>query len=161
MEVGYNTTDIGAEFQSFKYGNFGGLHVAANSKLHNSFHAVIGYYSAKDPSANFYYNQKKGGLGIGAGYRYYIALRPHNFFVGARVYLFTNKVMLNTQTPEGPYTSKIFIPSLETGYMFLINDMFFFTPSISLGYKTNLESKLDADKKETLPVFNVSAGFKF
>jgi hypothetical protein len=50
--------------------------------------------------------------------------------------------MLETQTSEGPYTSMIFIPSLQTGYMILINDMFFITPTASVGYKTNLQSKM-------------------
>jgi hypothetical protein len=161
MEVGYNTTDIGAEFQWYKDGKFIGLHLAMNAKLHSSFHGTIGYYIAGDPTATFYYNQNKGGLGLGLGYRYYIDLRPHNFFIGAKANLFTNKIMLNTQSPEGPYTSKIFIPSLETGYMLLINDMFFITPTVAVGYKTNLESKLSVDEKKAVGLLGVSCGFKF
>jgi hypothetical protein len=38
MEVGYNTTDIGGEFQWYEDGKFVGLHVAVNAKLHHSFH---------------------------------------------------------------------------------------------------------------------------
>lgn len=161
MEVGYNTTDIGAEFQWYKDGKFIGLHFATNAKLHHSIHATIGYYVAGDPTAGFYYNQNKGGPGLGLGYRYYINLRPHAFFIGAKADLFTNKIMLTTQTPEGPYTSKIFIPSLETGYMFLINDMFFFTPTIGVGYKTNLESKLSLDEKKAVGLLGISLGAKF
>jgi hypothetical protein len=37
MEVGYNTTDVGAEFQWYKDGKFIGLHLATNAKLHHSF----------------------------------------------------------------------------------------------------------------------------
>lgn len=161
MEVGYNTTDVGAEFQWYKDGKFIGLHFAYNAKLHHSIHATIGYYAAGDPTASFYFNQNKGGLGIGFGYRYYIDLRPHNFFIGVNANIFTNKVMLNTQTPEGPYTSKILIPSLETGYMFLINDMFFITPTVAVGYKTNLESKLSADEKKLVALLGISLGAKF
>jgi hypothetical protein len=80
MEVGYNTTDVGAEFQWYKDGKFIGLHLASNAKLHHSFHATIGYYMAGDPSAAFYYNLNNGGLGAGLGYRYYILLKPHGFF---------------------------------------------------------------------------------
>jgi len=161
MEVGYNTTDVGAEFQWYKDGKFIGLHVAANSKFHNSFHAMIGYYAAEDPRSNYYYNQNKGGLGAGVGYRYYTDLRPHNFFVGINVNLFTNKILLaGTQTPE-EHTSKIFIPSFEMGYMILINDLFFITPSVSIGYKTNLESTLKRDEKKAVGMLGISTGFKF
>jgi hypothetical protein len=161
MEVGYNTTDVGAEFQYYKNGKFIGLHLATNSKLHHSFHVTIGYYMAGDPTASFYYNQNKGGLGFGLGYRYYVNLRPHGFFIGAKADLFTNKIMLNTQIPEGPYTSSILIPSLQTGYLILINDMFFITPTASVGYKTNLQSKMSADKKKAVGLLGVSCGFKF
>jgi len=160
-EVGYNTTDIGGEFQWYKDGKFVGLHLAANSKLHNSFHAEIGYYIAGDPAASYYDNQNKGGLGLGLGYRYYTMYRPHAFFIGVKINLFTNKIILvGTQDPE-THTSKIFIPSLETGYMILINDMFFITPSVSLGYKTNLESIMKLDDKKAVALIGISTGFKF
>src|SRR6187200_2525390 len=145
MEVGYNTTDIGAEFQWYKDGKFIGLHLATNSKLHHSFHATIGYYIAGDPTASCYYTN----------------LRPHGFFIGAKADLFTYKIMLDTQAPEGPHTSMIFIPSLQTGYMILINDMFFITPTASVGYKTNLQSKLSADEKKSVALLGISVGAKF
>jgi len=159
-EVGYNTTDFGAEFQWYKDGKFIGLHAAVNAKLHHSIHGEIGYYMAGDPTAAFYYNQNKGGMGLGLGYRYYTMLRPHAFFIGAKANIFSNKVVLNTQTPE-TVNSAILIPSLETGYMILINDMFFITPSVSLGYKTNIRSELKSDEKKAVALIGISTGFKF
>ena len=161
MEVGYNTTDVGAEFQWYKDGKFIGLHLASNAKLHHSFHATIGYYIAGDPTASFYYNQNNGGLGGGLGYRYYILLRPHGLFIGAKADLFTYKIIMDTQTSEDTYTSMIFIPSLQTGYMILINDMFFITPTASFGYKTNLQSKMSADEKKSVALLGISIGAKF
>ena len=157
-EIGYNTADVGAEFQWYEDGQFIGLHLAHNAKLHHSFHATIGYYMAGDPTGSFYSNRNNGGLGAGLGYRYYFLLRPHRFFIGAKANLFTYKV--GTQTLM-EYTSKIFIPSLETGYMFLINDQFFITPGVAVGYKTNLESGLESDEKKTVVLVGISGGFKF
>jgi len=158
MEVGYNTTDIGAEFQWYKDGKFIGLHLATNAKLHHSFHATIGYYMAGDPTASFYSNVNNGGLGVELGYRYYILLKPHGFFIGAKADLFTHKVGLETFMIT---TSMIFIPSLQTGYMILINDMFFITPTASVGYKTNLQSDMSLDEKKAVGLFGISCGFKF
>jgi hypothetical protein len=160
MEVGYNTTDIGGEFQWYEDGKFVGLHVAINAKLHHSFHGEIGYYMAGDPTAVFYYNQNNGGMGLGLGYRYYTTLRPHAFFVGLKANLFSNKVTLTTQDPE-TYNSAIFIPSFETGYMILINDLLFITPTAAIGYKTNLRSELKADEKKAVGLFGISIGAKF
>ena len=161
MEVGYNTTDVGAEFQWYKDGKFVGLHLAANAKLHHSFHGSIGYYIAGDPTANFYYNNTNGGMGVGLGYRYYTNLRPHGFFMGVNVNLFTYKVMLDTPAPEGPYNSTIFIPALQTGYMILINDQFFITPTVAAGYKMNLQDKMSADESKTVALLGISLGAKF
>jgi len=162
MEVGYNTTDIGAEFQWYKDGKFIGLHLATNARLHHSFHATIGYYMAGDPTASFYYNQNNGGLGAGLGYRYYILLKPHGFFIGAKADLFTHKVGLKTQTLNiESRTSMIFIPSLQTGYMILINDIFFITPTASIGYKMNLQSEMSLDEKKSVALFGISLGAKF
>jgi hypothetical protein len=160
MEVGYNTTDVGVEFQWYEDGKFIGLHFAANSKLHNSFHAMIGYYSAEDPKSTYYYNSKNGGFGVGLGYRYYTNLRPHGFFIGVNADLFTKKIILNTQIPKS-YTSMIFIPSLQAGYMILINDLFFITPTVAGGYKTNLQSELSADEKKAVGLLGISLGVKF
>lgn len=157
-EIGYNTTDIGAEFQNYKDGKFIGLQAAINAKLHHSLHGAVGYYMAGNPTAPFYTNQNKGGLGLGLGYRYYVLYKPHGFFVGAKANLFTYKVTLTTQVPE-TRTCKILIPSAEAGYMLLINDLFFITPCVAIGYKTNLELK--ADEKKAIALLGINTGFKF
>ena len=162
MEVGYNTTDVGAEFQWYKDGKFIGLHLATNARLHHSFQATIGYYMAGDPTAAFYYNISNGGLGGGLGYRYYTGLRPHRFFIGAKADLFTYKVGMGTLTLNiEPRSSMIFIPSLQTGYMILINDMFFISPTASLGYKMNIQSDMSLDEEKAVGLFGISCGFKF
>jgi hypothetical protein len=87
-------------------------------------------------------------------------LRPHAFFIGVKANLFTNKVkLLGTQDPEWR-TSKIFIPAFETGYMILVNDLFFITPSLAIGYKTNLEFK-SLDEQKAVGLLGISMGFKF
>ncbi len=161
MEVGYNTTDIGAEFQYYKDGKFIGLHLAHNARLHHSFHGTIGYYMAGDPTASFYYNESNGGLGAGLGYRYYFNLRPHGLFIGANANAFTYKVMMDTQASEKPIKSTIFIPSLQTGYMLLINDMFFITPTIAAGYKMNLQTDLKVEETKVTALLGISCGLKF
>lgn len=160
MEVGYITRDLGAEFQWYKDGKFIGLHLAFNARLHHSVHGEIGYYMAGDPTATFYNNKNKGGMGLGIGYRYYTMLRPHAFFIGVKANIFSNKVTLTTQTPE-TVNSAIVIPSFEVGYMILINDLFFITPSAAIGYKTNLRSELKADEKKAVGLLGISTGFKF
>ncbi len=160
-EIGYRTTDVGGEYLTYADGSVIGLHIASNARLNHSFQAFLGYYMAKDNTPSYYYNSTKGGLGIGIGYRYYTKPRPDGFFIGIKANLFTNKIILSSQPSDGPYTSMIFIPAFQTGYMFLINDMFFITPSVGVGLKTNLQNKLTTDKKKTIVMPGISCGFKF
>lgn len=87
-------------------------------------------------------------------------LRPHAFFIGVKANMFSNKIILNTPTPES-YTSLIFIPAIETGYMFLINDMFFITPTAAVGYKMNLQDAMKVETKKAVGLLGISTGFKF
>ena len=160
VDIGYNTVDLGADFKTFNAGSFIGLHLGYGAKLHHAFHGSIGYFIAKDNISTYYFNNTNGGLGVNIGYRYYTKPRPDGFFIGVDASLFTNKVTLTTQIPE-TYTSLMFIPALQTGYMLLINDQFFITPSVSVGYRTNLESTLTAEGGKAVAVPGISAGFKF
>ena len=159
MEVGYNTTDIGGEFQYLKNGKFIGVHLAINAKLHHSIYGTLGYFFAGDPTASFYTNKNNGGLGLGLGYRYYTLLRPHGFFIGAKANLFIHEVGLVSE-PSKTFNSLQFIPALETGYMILVNDMLFITPTASFGYRTNLKSELKSDDKKTVGAIGISIGIK-
>jgi hypothetical protein len=155
VDIGYRTTDVGIEFLNYKDGSFIGLHFGFNAKLHHSFHSSVGYYFAGNETPASYSNKSNGGVGINLGYRYYVKPRPDGFFVGAKANLFTNKII-----PVGPYTSMNFIPAVQTGYMLLINDMFFITPSIEVGIKTNLQQKISTDKSKSAFLAGISCGFK-
>ena len=99
MEVGYNTTDIGAEFQWYKDGKFIGLHLATNAKLHHSFHASDRLlYGRRSYGQISIIIKIMAGWELDLGYRYYTRLRPHGFFIGAKADLFTYKIGLKTQT---------------------------------------------------------------
>lgn len=159
VDIGYKTIDIGGDFKTFNAGSFVGLHLGYGAKLHHALHGSIGYFIAKNNISSYYYNNTNGGLGVNLGYRYYTKPRPDGFFVGVDFSLFTNKVTLTTQIPE-TYTSLMFIPSFQTGYMLLINDQFFITPSVSVGYRTNLESKLTAEGGKAVAIPGISVGVK-
>jgi hypothetical protein len=162
QEVGYNTTDIGAEYQNYSEGNIIKLHVAFNSKLHHSFHFSVGYNSMSNDELPAGIKNYSGGIAAGLGYRYYFAYRPLGIFIGARFDFLTRKTEITTASPEKINASRI-IPAAEIGYMFLINDMFFITPSVSLGASVRTDSKYQSDFLDEGFVFlpGVSIGFKF
>ena len=162
VEVGYNTTDIGAEYQYYKEGSIYKLHLAFNSKLHHSFHVSVGYNSVRNDDLPVGINKFHGGIAACLGYRYYFAYRPHHAFIGVRADFISRKTEISTVQPEKINSSRL-IPAAEIGYMFLINDMFFITPSFSFGATVKTDSKYDNDFLEEGFVFlpGISMGFKF
>jgi len=162
VEVGYNTTDVGAEYKYYQEGNIYNLHIALNSKLHHSFHFSVGYNSMSNDELPAGVKKYYGGIAAGLGYRYYFAYRPHHAFIGVRADFLSRKTEFDFTIPEKINASRI-IPAAEIGYMFLINDMFFITPSVSFGASLKTDSNIDNDFLDEGFVFlpGISLGFKF
>jgi hypothetical protein len=162
QEVGYNTTDVGAEYQYYEEGGIYKLHLAVNSKLHHSFHFSVGYNSVNASKQSPVVKKYYGGLAAGLGYRYYFTYKPHQFFAGVRFDFISRKTELDLVQPEKINSSRL-ISAAEFGYMILVNDMFFITPSVSLGASLKTNSKYDNDFLDEGFVFlpGISMGFKF
>jgi len=143
-DIGYRTTDVGAEFQWYPAGYIAGLHLGFNSKLHHSVQLRLGYNKANRKDDGEKETEEGGGWGGGLGYRYYFKPFPHKFFIGLR----TDIWRLNIDWTEGAQTGTTktwtFQPLFETGYTFFINDQAFLTASISNG--TGINIKTDGEK---------------
>jgi len=165
MDMGFRTTDIGAEVKKKKHTAVYNLHVAFNAKLHHSVQLRIGYCNVGRFSSG--YNTEYGnGWGGGIGYRYYFKPFPHKFFIGARADGFVMNIDGETDYLGVPavYPKKrfLFIPSAEAGYTLVINDYFYITPAVSAGYKTGRHEP-DAMYYEPGGLIRASliAGFRF
>jgi Protein of unknown function (DUF3575) len=159
QEVGYNTTDIGAEFGHSTGDNVFNLHVAFNSKLHHSFIVRIGYNSVTEEQSAVLKNEKGGGVIAGLGYRYFFAYRPHFFFLGARVDYRNLNVEWSDTNSGGKYKLSNYFIGAETGFKFLINDQVFITPTVGLGIISGKEEGLVQTGFTVLP--GISAGVQF
>ena len=159
-EVGYNTTDVGAEFNHYSGGNIYGVHLAFNAKLHSSFIIRAGYNIVNENYSGNYQNEKGGGIAAGIGYRYYLRYKPSGFFIGARADIWNMDIDWTKNLLTGNTKSTFFIPAFETGYMLVANDWFFFTPSISVGSRFNVKSGTESIKDGLLVSYGFSAGFK-
>ena len=162
QDVGYNTTDAGAEFNHYSGGNIYSLHLAFNAKLHSSFIIRIGYNVVNESYSGNYQNEKGGGITAGIGYRYYLRYKPSGFFIGARAEYWNTSIdwTKNPLLIAGNTKSTFFVPAVETGYMLVANDRFFLTPSVSVGSRVNLKSDVVPLKDGLVVYYGVSAGIK-
>lgn len=161
QEVGYNTTDIGAEFNHYSGGNIYNLQLAFNSKLHHSFLIRVGYNSVNGSYSDKYENEKGGGFVAGIGYRYYVLYRPRGFYIGPKVDYWKMNIDWTYNFSIGNSKTVLLVPAVETGYMLLVNDLFFITPAVSLGTRVNLKSAVNPLKDGLVIQFGISAGVKF
>ena len=161
QEYGYNTVDVGAGFKAPTNSMIFGLHLAANAKIHSGFHALIGYNKIRSNDAGKHTLEEGGGPGIAIGYRYYIKVRPYGFFIGAGTDLWHLKIDWHDLGSNGTTKTWALIPQAEIGYMILINDLFFISPSIGVGSQSNFgtQGEVVGDGFRFIP--GISAGWKF
>jgi hypothetical protein len=161
QDFGYKTIDVGAEFLSSTKGHTATLHLAFNFPVHHAFLFRAGYNSSKWKATGKHDYEEGNGPGASLGYRYYFLVRPHGFFLGARADVW--RLTINWQKPTVTGKSKIWAlqPNAEMGYMFLINDMFFISPTISAGVQTNIKTEGEEVGNGFIPQFGLSAGWKF
>lgn len=160
IEMGYRTTDIGAEFQWYPAGTITGLHIAVNAKLHHSVQLRLGYNKANRKDWGENDNEKGSGWGGGAGYRYHFKPFPHKFFLGARVDFWSMKIDWKEGTQTGTTKTTTLQPLFEVGYTFFVNDQAFLTPSISNGAEINIKTNGQKVGQGFVTLIGVSAGVR-
>jgi hypothetical protein len=106
-------------------------------------------------------NEEGGGPGFSLGYRYYFLVRPHGFFLGARSDVWHLNIDWRQGTTFG--NSKVWVvqPTLEIGYMFLINDELFISPCIANGAEINVKTQGQPVGEGFITLVGISAGWKF
>lgn len=161
IEMGYTTTDIGGEFQWYPAGTITGLHIAFNSKLHNSFHFRVGYNKTDNKSSGTNNEEKGGGWGGTFGYRYYFKPFPHKFFIGARTDLWGMTIDWKQGTQSGTTKTLTLQPTFEMGYTFFVNDQMFITPSFANGAKINLKTDGQDVSQGFVTLLGISLGVRF
>lgn len=160
VEVGYTTTDIGADYQLYPSGAMSSLHVAFNSRFHHAVFGNIGYNKLNRNDDGEKDSEKGSGWGGTIGYRYYFRPHPHKFFIGVK----TNVWRMNIDWVQGAQTGKTTTwtlqPAFEIGYTFIINDQAFITPAISNGVGINIKTEGDKVGQGFITLIGISAGFR-
>lgn len=159
--MGYKTIDVGGEFQWYSKGFITTLHLAYNFPVHHSLQARLGYNKSNWKTKGNHDNEEGGGLGFSFGYRYYFLVRPHGFFLGARTDISNLSIDWRQGTSKGKSKIWAFQPTAETGYMFLINDLFFISPSFAAGVQSNIKTEGQPVGNGFIVLAGISAGWKF
>jgi len=163
QEMGYKTVDVGAEFQWYPDGTEYNLQFAFNARTHHSI-LLRGGYNHSSPRRTFLHDGEEGNGWSGSlGYRYYVGVMPRRFYIGTRLEIWNMKIHWSIPVTESDTKLTIFQPSLEAGYTFLINDLFFITPYVGGGPQVNLKtegSKVNYGEGFN-PIAGISAGWRF
>ncbi|MGC4037458.1 MAG: hypothetical protein QM764_15965 [Chitinophagaceae bacterium] len=163
QEIGYTTTDFGAEAAWQSSGGVTGMvHLAFNAAIHSGFQIRAGYNVVNRESwGNGHASEKGGGSGAGIGYRYYFPFRPHQFFLGLRADVWRLNLDWKDASSFGTTKTLTIHPAAEMGYMFLVNDMVFITPAVSAGYLSNISTDGEPVGEGFVFTAGMSVGVKF
>jgi hypothetical protein len=159
-EIGYRTTDVGAQFQYYPSGTISSLHFAFNARMNHSILVQIGYNKVNRKDDGEKDNEKGGGWGGGIGYRYYFNPFPHKFFIGVKADIYRMNIDWVQGIQVGETKTWTIQPTLELGYTIIINDQGFITPFIASGAQINMKTDGDKVGQGFLPLFGISAGFR-
>ena len=163
QEMGYKTVDVGAEFQWYPDGTAYNLEFAFNARMHHSILLRAGFNSVPDKKTDLHDGEEGNGWGGSVGYRYYVGVMPKRFYIGTRLEIWNMKITWSIPVTQSETKLTIFQPSLEAGYTFLINDLFFITPYVGGGPQVNL--KTEGNKvnygEGFNPIAGISAGWRF
>jgi hypothetical protein len=159
-EVGYTTTDIGAQFQWHPSGTITSLHVAFNSRMHHSMLLQLGYNKTDRQDKGEKDNETGSGFGAALGYRYYFRPYPHKFFIGAKADVWRMKIDWLEEAQPGQTKTWTVQPMLEIGYTLIINDQAFVTPFIANGVQVNVKTEGDKVGDGFITLIGLSAGFR-
>lgn len=161
QEIGFNTTDIGGEFQVYPAGTITGLHIAFNAKLHSSFLFRIGYNKTDRKDWGEHADEKGNGWGGSVGYRYYFKPFPYKFFIGARTDLWRMSIDWKQGLVSGNSKTWTIQPVFETGYTFLVNDQVFITPFLANGVEINMITDGQDVGHGFISLLGISLGVRF
>ena len=161
QDFGYKTIDVGAEFLTSSKGNTTSLLLAYNLPVHHAFLLRAGYTSSKWKEKGNHDYEEGSGPGVSLGYRYYFLVRPHGFFLGVNAQAWKLSIDWREGTTTGKTKTWGLQPTVEMGYMFLINDMFFISPTISSGIQSNFKTEGQEVGEGFITRFGISAGWKF
>ena len=161
QDFGYKTIDAGGEFQYYSKGYIAALHLAYNFPIHHSIQLRVGYNKSNWKDKGRHDDEEGGGPGFSLGYRYYFLVRPHGFFLGARVDWWRLNIDWREGISAGKSKISVLQPSLEMGYMILINDEFFISPSLAAGVQTNMRTEGEAVGDGFIFLTGISMGWKF
>ena len=160
VEVGFTTTDIGAQFQWYPTGTISSLHVAFNSKIHHSVLVQLGYNKANRKDDGEKDDEKGSGWGGAIGYRYYFKPFPYKFFLGVKTDIYRMKIDWVEGIQTGETKTWTLQPLFEIGYTFIINDQGFITPFIANGAEINIKTDGDKVGQGFITLIGISAGFR-
>ena len=161
QDFGYKTIDVGGEFQWHPKGYIYMVHLAYNFPIHHSVQARIGYNKSNWKEKGIHDNEEGGGPGFSLGYRYYFLVMPHGFFLGAHADVWRLSIDWRQGITNGRSKLWALQPTAEIGYMFLINDMFFISPSVAAGLQTNIKTEGQAVGDGSVILIGISTGWKF
>lgn len=163
QELGYNTKDVGAEYQYTPDFSSFNLLVGFNAKIHHSIIIRGGYSSASSQKTSLHTGELGHGWNASVGYRYHFSVVPKRFFLGLHAGVQSMNITWSTPESEGISKLMIFQPKIEAGYTIVINDLFYITPQVSGTAQTTLSTNGEKVSfgNGFLPGAGISIGWRF
>lgn len=160
-------TQIGIEIQQYPTGFLFGAHAEIGLNSHHAIDFRLGYNLLDHQDFGVHDDEKGGGFGFSAGYRYYFKPNNQAWFLGARTDLWFNEVEWKDladgaiEAMEGTTNVTVLQPTAMIGYVFVLNERLILTPTLAFGAEINIKTK-GADVGEgAIFLWGLNAAYRF
>ncbi len=162
--------DLGIEFQAYPAGTITGLRYEIGFD-NQSVNARVGYNAANRRDWGEHPNEEGGGLGGSLGYRYYFNEIRKDFFLGLRAGIWqldidwlddcNGEINVENCDRNGVSETLVFQPTAEMGWLFVFNEKWIVTPSISYGLEINVQTQGEEVGQGDILLGGLSIGYRF
>lgn len=161
--ISMKAQDFGIEVQQYPTGFLFGLRGEIGLKEHQAIDFRLGYNLLDHKDLGVQANEEGGGFGGSVGYRYYFQPDRKKLFLGARADLWFNSVDWTNDDPVGSGSSDITVlqPTAMIGYLFLLNEKFFITPTAAFGAEINIKTDGAEVGQGAILLWGVNLGYRF
>ncbi|MDZ7716148.1 MAG: hypothetical protein U5J95_08050 [Balneolaceae bacterium] len=172
---GQDSNNAGVEVQAYPAGIIIGSRGGISFSNQQEVNARFGYNFTDRRDFGKHDNEEGGGLGFGAGYRYYFGKKLAGFFAGARSDLWFLKIdWVDTRTicgtvppcfemdVKGRTDIIVLQPTVEIGYDILkSNPAWILAPTLSFGAEINIKTKGEEVGEGAILLGGLNVNYRF
>ena len=137
--------NVSLEVQQYPTGTIAALQLERRLADQHAVHGRLGVQRIRHEDYGEHDDERGDGFGFSLGYRYYRSPEQVGWSAGFRTDLWWNSLdwtdnINQADERRGETDVVVLQPTIEVGYLHLLNSEFFITPTVAFGFEINIDT---------------------